>query len=250
MGAILDYFSKDIHKLTHAERHVLYYIEANLDQSRRLSLTNMASINTVSTTTIVRMCHKLGLEGYSELKYFLRNFTFDAVPEEQDTMERYEKDLHQVFTSLDIDYLDEVSLKMLHAKRIIIVAVGLSKTLGEYFSKRLMQMNTVSSYVYESHMIDLLPNWVNKDDFVVFISSSGETETLTKTADKVNHLDVPSLAITNTPDSALHSMTNDSISAHVQRVMFAGYDLSARSTLMMLIDVLFERYLRNALEQK
>ncbi|MYL34599.1 SIS domain-containing protein [Pontibacillus yanchengensis] len=250
MGALIDYFAKEIQKLTHAEKHVLYYIESNIEQSKHLSLTKMASLNTVSTTTVVRMCHKLGLEGFAELKYMLRHFEYESLPQEQDTMNRYENDMHQLFSSLDTEHIDNISSKMIDANRIIIVAVGLSKTLGEYFSKRLMQVNTNSSYVYESHMIDLLPNWVNKTDFVIFVSSSGETDTLIHVADKLNHQDMQSLAITNSPESTLNSLTRFNISAHVQRVTYAGYDLSARSTLMILMDVLFERYLKQKLRKE
>ncbi|MBY6271827.1 MAG: MurR/RpiR family transcriptional regulator, partial [Bacillaceae bacterium] len=119
-----------------------------------------------------------------------------------------------------------------------------SKMIGEYFSKLLMQVNKPSSYVYESHMIDLLPNMVQQKDLIVFISSSGETKTIVQAAEKIRFKNVETLAITNNADSTLAKLARKNISAYVQRVQFAGYDLSARSTLVVLIDILFEFFMK------
>jgi hypothetical protein len=52
-----------------------------------------------------------------------------------------------------------------------------SHASSQVLSKLFMQVNKPTSYVYESHIIDLLPNMVQSNDLIVFISSSGETGT-------------------------------------------------------------------------
>jgi RpiR family transcriptional regulator, glv operon transcriptional regulator len=244
MGKIIDRFSEYIGNLTHAEKHVLYYIEEHLEEAKQQSLTTMAEKNNVSTTTIIRMCHKLGLEGFSELKYILKTIDSQLIPLEENTIERYKADMNETLRSLEQKNLEEISEKLLQANRILIVAVGLSKMIGEYFSKLLMQVNKPSSYVYESHIIDLLPNMIQPKDFIVFISSSGETKTIIQTAEKIRFKNVETLAITNNADSTLTRLTRKNLSAHVQRAQFAGYDVSARSTLVVLIDILFEFFMK------
>jgi RpiR family glv operon transcriptional regulator len=244
MGKIIDRFSKYIGNLTHAEKHVLYYIEGNLEEAKHQSLTGMAEKNNVSTTTIIRMCHKLGLEGFSELKYILKTIDDQYIPVGENTIERYKADMNQTLNSLERENLKEISQQILEANRVWIVAVGLSKMIGEYFSKLLLQVNKPSSYVYESHIIDLLPNMVQPKDLIVFISSSGETKTIVQAAEKIRFKNVETLAITNNADSTLAKLVRKNISAYVQRVQFAGYDLSARSTLVVLIDILFEFFMK------
>ncbi|WP_235468582.1 MurR/RpiR family transcriptional regulator [Geobacillus sp. Sah69] len=216
-----------------------------MEQAKQLSLTAMAEKNNVSTTTIIRMCHKLGLEGFSELKYILKTIDDQAIPVGENTIERYKADMNQTLDSLERKHVEEISQLIFEANRVLIVAVGLSKMIGEYFSKLLIQVNKPSSYVYESHIIDLLPNMVQPKDMVIFISSSGETKTIVQAAEKLRFKNIETVAITNSADSTLAKLVRKHISAYVQRVQFAGYDLSARSTLVVLIDILFEFFMKN-----
>lgn len=250
MGKVIEHFAHAIPALTHAEKHVLYYIESNLEEAKRLSLTAMAEANNVSTTTIVRMCHKLGLEGFTELKFFLRGIENALLPEEKNPLERYRLDINNTLSSIHLEEIEKIADEIIQSSRVIIVAVGLSKMMGEYFSKLFMQVNKTTVYVYESHIIDILTNMIEPKDMVIFISSSGKTKTITKVAEKVKYKTRQTLAITNSPDSPLANLSEHSLSASVQQVTYAGYDLTARSTLVMLIDLLFEVFLKKELEAK
>ncbi|MBP3038202.1 MurR/RpiR family transcriptional regulator [Bacillaceae bacterium Marseille-Q3522] len=250
MGRVLDRFSQHIGELTFSEKHVLYYVENNLAAAKQQSLTAMAESNNVSTTTIVRMCHKLHLDGFSEFKFILKNIEETDIPIHQSIFESYKMDMERILSSLKENDLEVISEQLHHANRILIVGVGLSKMLGEYFSKLFMQVNKPTSYVYESHIIDLLPNMIQPHDLVVFISSSGETKTIVKAADKIRFKNVDTLAITNSAGSSLSKIVRNTISADIKRVIFAGYDLTARSIIAVLIDLIFEYYLKKIIKTK
>ncbi|OIU69779.1 MurR/RpiR family transcriptional regulator [Rossellomorea aquimaris] len=247
MGKVLDRFASSIGELTHAEKHVLFYVEEHLDTAKNQSLTAMAESNSVSTTTIVRMCRKLGLEGFSEFKFVLKSIDENVGPAEN-MLDRYSQDMGRTLSSLRVEELEKISGQIERAGRVMIVSVGLTKMVGEYFSKLLMQVNKPTSYVYESHIIDLLPNMVQPNDLIVFISSSGETKTIVGAAEKIRYKNADSLAITNSADSTLAKITRNSISADVQKVQFAGYDLTPRSTMVVLIDLIFEFYLKTVMK--
>ncbi len=243
----MDRFANYLGELTYAEKHVLYYIEEHLELAKNQSLTAMAESNNVSNTTIIRMCRKLGLSGFSELKYNLKNIYADVLPADN-MLDRYRQDAEQTLNSLKIEELETICEQLIQANRVLIVAVGLTKIAGEYFSKLFMQVNKPTSYVYESHIIDLLPNTINQGDLIVFISSSGETKTIIHAAEKIHYKWVDSLAITNSADSTLVRHTKNAISADVQKVQFAGYDITPRSTMVILIDLIFEFYLKKIMK--
>ncbi len=251
MGKVIERFAGNLQLLSHSEKHVLYFIENQLEVAKNQSLTKMAEQNNVSTTTIVRMCHKLGLEGFSELKYVLKTLDNDLIPSDKNIIDRHRQNLEWTFSQLNPDKIKQLTEQMIRSEKIVIVAVGLSKMIGEYFGKMLMQVNKPTIYVYESHIIDLLPNMVGRADLVFFISSSGETKTIVNIAEKLRYHQVSTAAITNTVDCSLNQIVSTSISANVAQVMFAGYDLTPRSTLLELIDILFESYfIRLQTEQK
>ncbi|PPA70319.1 MurR/RpiR family transcriptional regulator [Jeotgalibacillus proteolyticus] len=246
MGKFLDQFANSLANLTPTEKQVLYYIDQHTDEASGLSLTEIAKVNNVSTTTVVRMSHKLGLDGFSELKYLLRKKDYTNALLNSSPIELYKEEFITAFDTIQPHELERLSEKIYRAKRVIVVGVGLSKMMAEYFSKLLMQTNKQTHYTYESHMIDLLPNMVKPEDLVFFISSSGETKTLIQAAEKLSFLVVDTAAITNSADSSLGRTVKANLSMTVEKAALAGYDITARSTLMLLIDLLFADYLKKS----
>jgi DNA-binding MurR/RpiR family transcriptional regulator len=248
MKTPVDLFTDKVHLLTHAERHVLAYIEAHLTNAKRMSLTEMAEENNVSTTTVVRMCHHLGLNGFAELKYVLRDHHSSSVRRADNIVDQYKYVLEHALGAIDTKAIEEVTDAMKKSARIVVVAIGLTKPLGEYVSKKLMQMNKTSTYLYELHMIHLLPSWIEEDDLVLCISSSGEVELLIDLIEQLNARRIHSVAITNANSSSLAQLTSQSLNARVPKTSFAGFDITTRSTLTLLLDMIFESYIRKTLK--
>ena len=61
-----------INSLSPMELDVLRYINSNRSAVLTLSIEELAKKIFVSTTTIIRLCKKLDLDGYSHLKYFIK----------------------------------------------------------------------------------------------------------------------------------------------------------------------------------
>lgn len=250
MGKVIDKFAQAISGLSHSEKHVIYYIERELEKSKNQSLTEMARENSVSTTTIVRMCHKLGLDGFSELRYILKTIEEDDLPKSENIISRHVADLQESLSQISLADVQKICQMMVKAEKVIIVAVGLSKMMGEYFSKLLMQVNKPTLYAYESHIIDLLSNISGKNDLVIFISSSGETKTIVNVAEKLLYQNRNIAAITNSVGSTLTGLVPSSLASNVQRVTYKGYDLTSRSSLVAIIDILFEAYLVETIQNE
>ncbi|OJF91895.1 MurR/RpiR family transcriptional regulator [Alkalibacterium sp. 20] len=246
MGKLLDIFANELASLTYTEKQILYYIESNSENVATMSLTKLAEHNNVSTTTIVRLSHKLGYSGFSEFKFNLKKLNEQLSSSSEDDLldpvNQYMEGLATGLNNLDKSVLKKAALQMKAANKIIIISVGLTNMVGEYMSKRLMQLNRSSSYIYESHMIDLVGNWVDSNDLVIFVSSSGETQTLLKAAEKMSHLAIPTIVLTNNPDSPLMKTTDIGVSFSIQHYLYKGYDISARSFLVILSDLVVDYY--------
>ena len=58
--------------LSEDEQKIITSIAAHLERGeKRVGIQQVATENFVSTATIVKMCKRLGFEGYSELYYYL-----------------------------------------------------------------------------------------------------------------------------------------------------------------------------------
>ena len=245
MSAVVNYFSDKLNDLTFAEKHIFYYIDSNLKKAKEQSLTKMAEENNVSNTTIIRMCSKLGLSGFSELKYILKDIDTPTTPTIDNYIGVIKNNINLSLDKLSIKNINKLVEMIKESKKIIIVSVGLSKPMGEYFSKLLMQANKSSFYIYESHIIDLLDKSSTHDDLIVFISNSGETHTLTTIAEKLSYRNFKTVAIVNTPDSSLSKLVDISINTYSEKSNLNGYDVTARSTLLIILDIIFAYYINN-----
>lgn len=242
MSTLINYFSDKLNTLTYAEKHVFYFINSDLEKAKKLSLTKMAEENNVSTTTIIRMCIKLGLSGYSELKYILKNINVNLKPNIDNYIGTIKNSINLSLDKLSIENINKLVDTIHNAKKIIIVSVGLSKPMGEYFAKLLMQAKKSSFYIYESHIIDLLDKSTAHDDLIIFISNSGNTSTLTTVAEKLSYRNFKTAAIVNTPDSPLSKFVDIAVNTHSEKSALYGYDITPRSTLLIILDIIFAYY--------
>lgn len=58
----------------------------------------------------------------------------------------------------------------------------------------------------------------------------------------MDHLAIPTIVLTNNPDSFLTNSTELAISLSVQNQLYGGYDISARSFLVVLSDLIVDYY--------
>jgi RpiR family glv operon transcriptional regulator len=250
MGQVLARFGAKLNDLSDSEKHVLYYIDNHFELAKKHNLIQMAQAVNVSTTTVIRACKKLGLNGFAELSYVLRSLDINNVLDEENMVTKYIYHLHELLDSIDHKQLERMAQAMLQAKMVVVVSVGLTKGLGEYIGKRLIQIHKQTMYVYESHIIDLLPNLLHDNDVVLFISMSGETQTLVKAAQKLRFTGAHLFSVTNAGGSTLSQLTHFDISTRVPTSSYSGYDITPRSPLVLLLDILIETYLKKIADKR
>lgn len=144
---------------------------------KRVGIQQIANENYLSTTTIVKMCKRLGFDGYSELYYYLSR-QFDSHGEERSA---------ESLKSLIDNYSDELIArfrKLLDHSRqakLFTTGEGFSNIVGSYIAQRLsicgfMVFNNVHFYDYmlfrHAHH---LPDSPETAPVMFAVSQSGET---------------------------------------------------------------------------
>lgn len=245
MGMLIDSFSNKVDKLSHGEKYVLYYLDNHIEGVPKMNISNLSDDLSISTTTIIRMCQRLGLKGFSEFKFFVAQLIKETkVINERILLKQYQQFFSDALMKVHINDMEYIVRKIYKAGTVIISGVGLSKPIAEYISDRLMQFNKPAIYAYESHLLDLLPNLLKPKDTVLFISMSGQTKTLINAAKKIRYTNAFQFAITNNGSSELASLMNRNISSNVPSNIYEGYDITSRSFLMIFSDLLMEIYLK------
>ena len=66
----LEYFTNK-YQLTKLEKNLLSYLYKNTNSLKKIGIRTVAKENFTSTTSIYKLCKKLGFEGYSDLIYHI-----------------------------------------------------------------------------------------------------------------------------------------------------------------------------------
>ena len=169
--------------LSEDERKVITSITAHIERGeKRVGIQQIAAENYLSTASIVKMCKRLGFDGYSELYYHLSRQLAASEKPTEETLRRlidnYSADLISRFCAL------------LHERRrgkIFTTGEGFSNIVGAYIVQRMsicgfMAFSNVHFYDYMIFQEAHQSADANESAIMFAVSQSGETRSSTTCA--------------------------------------------------------------------
>ncbi|PEL13572.1 MurR/RpiR family transcriptional regulator [Bacillus sp. AFS017336] len=205
-------FSHHLDELSASEKQVFFYIDNHINEIKNLTLVNLAEINNVSTTTVIRMCHKIGLSGFSELKYSLQPPKTKEINHDM-LLSNFSTTIQQGISNIDEVKINKLANQIFYAPKVYIACLGMTKTIGEYFSKILVTEKKNAICTYDSFIIDMLPQIVEKDDLIIIISESGNTLNTLELAEHLKYNPSQTVAIVNSPNAPIAQFVDTTIYA-------------------------------------
>ena len=129
-------------KMNATEIKILQYIIKNIDEIQKITVKELSQRLFVSKTTIINRAKKLGYEGFSELRFFLKNISErktenqeEYIPEKNDVNDIFEEMSHEINRTLmiqDREEIEEVVKKIIKSRIVYIISRGGSVHTGEY----------------------------------------------------------------------------------------------------------------------
>ncbi|MFP4924373.1 MurR/RpiR family transcriptional regulator, partial [Staphylococcus pseudintermedius] len=102
---LLDRFvNANYDQLNDNDLHIIKTVHDHIDAMKKMKIQDLALVAHTSISSIHRLCRKLGFDGYSELKTYIKlNYQKEALP--QDTIALLEHDIQQTMKHLNhIDF--------------------------------------------------------------------------------------------------------------------------------------------------
>lgn len=193
---------------------ILRYIMENLELVKTLSIVELAQRTHTSKSTILRLTRKIGFEGYSEFKYFLR-----LSEEELDNKENlnvFKAQLVDVQRTVeDLIKLNNQELNelMLNSQTIYCYGTGFTqRNAAEEFAKAMLRYGKRVIVIPNKTELDMAMPIITSSDMMLLTSLSGETTEIKDNILTFNIRSVPLVTITsygpnffaNHSDYALH----------------------------------------------
>lgn len=139
--------------------------------------------------------------------------------------------------SVDIKYIEEIVQELLRCTgKIVITGIGKSGHIGRKIAATLSSTGTTSIFMHATEGFHGDLGVVKKEDFIVLISYSGETDEVVRVLNYCLKEDIKSLSITGNKNSTLFKNSTFSINASVEHEA-CPLDLAPTSstTLALLI---------------
>lgn len=205
-------------QLPEAERRVADHLLRDPEQVLLSPITRLAAESGVAPSTVVRLCGRLGVSGFQELKIALAVETVGLGrlhPEAGDepdgaasvirrTIELTIENLSSTAGLLDPGALDRVGRAIVSARRIEIYAQGPATGAIAHILQTWLLLggipSTVHTYVGFQH---LSAGLLAQGDLAIAISQSGETEPVVRALGAARQAGATTVCITNTPLSSV-----------------------------------------------
>ena len=197
--------------LSEDEKKVITSITAHIERGeKRVGIQQIASENFLSPTSIVKMCKRLGFDGYSELYYYL-SLQFDSHGETRDSeplknlVDNYSESLITEFCEL---------MDRSRTAKLFTTGEGFSNIVGSYIAQRLsicgfMVFNNVHFYDYmlfrDAHH---LQDGQDAPSVMFAVSQSGETSPVLNDVRNARQNGHKIVTFTKRSDSTLAQMSD------------------------------------------
>ncbi len=106
----MENLAKLFNKLTNSEQKVFTYIYANQQKVIKMKINDLAKETFTSKTVIINLAQKLGFEGFSDLKYYLKsnNNGEDDIKVLEDLQYGLKQNIEKTFVVIEADLYKKV----------------------------------------------------------------------------------------------------------------------------------------------
>ncbi len=135
----------------------------------------------------------------------------------QETFQIEADALYKAASRLDHNFLDAIDIILGTKGKLIITGVGKSGLVGAKMAATFASTGTSSFFLHPTEALHGDLGMIGKDDTLLAISSSGESEELTKILPHIKRFDIPLIGLTGNPSSSLGSYAHVFLDISVEK---------------------------------
>ena len=141
----------------------------------------------------------------------------DLIKIAQETFYTEADALHKAAARLDQNFLDAIALILGTKGKLIITGVGKSGLVGAKMAATFASTGTSSFFLHPTEALHGDLGMIGKEDTLLAISSSGESEELTKILPHIKRFEIPLIGLTGNKNSSLGSYADVYLDISVEK---------------------------------
>lgn len=228
---------------TITEKKIAEYIMNNAKQVTHLTANELAAKVFTSKTSIINFSKKAGFEGFSELRYYIKDYVAheECKTERlsyQDMVGNLQGEISKTLALQSEENIKLVAERLISAKTIYVVARGASKHIGTLLNSRLSILKLKSIFIEDVNLIDVIGERLTENEVLVLISLSGNTETVKNVAKVARAKGVDVMALTSFSNNSLQKLANYKMFCFADEIETKHNDLVPRLGLHAVAQLL------------
>lgn len=237
-----------LNSLSNSEIEVLKYIEKNKRKVLDMSVQELSKNTFISTATIIRLCKKIGLSGFAELKYKIREELKHEKIEvkELSSLEKvkdiYLYEIKQTSSLISEEDVDKVVDLLLENRNVHFFGKGLTSTALQYISKYLLTCNRLNICYEDTHIAYLAAEAMTEKDVLFVASLSGRTHQVLKMLQIAKSKGAKIIAITNIDNNEISEIADINFRVYVNEDSKFPYDMKSRIPVLFILHVIINRF--------
>lgn len=134
---MLEFTYSQVESLNETETYVYNYVVKNTKKVLNESIRELANNTHVSTATVMRFCKKMGCEGFTELKYRLKEIEEVQESEEDDVSNQFDGFIEKVKSSDYLNSIQRAAEIIKSSDEILTFGIGTNSDFAKYASRLL-----------------------------------------------------------------------------------------------------------------
>nr|WP_246176990.1 MurR/RpiR family transcriptional regulator [Lactococcus hircilactis] len=229
---------EEVSKLNTLESLVFDFIIKSPEKIQEMTIRDLASQVHVSTSTIVRLCTKLGFEGWADLKFYIKGQFREKTPEEQhyDNMLEFDMFLRRMNTQQYQNKLNQAAKMIAKADYTVFLGLGTSGSLSDYATKYFVNTG-IRSFVISDPFQAIQVKGLG-EVVAVILSVSGETDQVVNKELEFKAEGAKIISITNNEDTTVAKLADLQISYNLVMEWSKQYPLGNLTTQLPVLAIL------------
>ena len=249
-----------------AEKGVLRFLRENPEEAAGYSIKQLADKTFSSAATIVRLCRKMGFDGYKELQ---KSLLYESAlrrestrPMEQeikkdDSLEELvNKVTYKNIVSLDntrklvdLDILNQCVELLDRSQTVYLFGIGSSLLVARDMYLKLLRVNKACVICDDWHAQLLQARNIRSCDLALIVSYSGLTEEMITCAREARLREAPVITISRFEQSPLVRLADYNLAVAATELIFRSGAMSSGISQLNMIDILYTAYVHKRYDE-
>lgn len=258
---IIDELKTPSFKVTKSDKILIKYIQDNIEDVSYMPISQIAKESNIGEATITRFSKKMGFSSLQDFKVTLaqeisisnksKTIINSNIENDEPAIDTAKKLLSSNITTLEktVDlinnqYIHNCAKMIINARRIYFVGIGYSGIIAQDSNYKFMRIGLNCMSFDSSHTMIMMASIMEKEDLLIAISHTGETDAIIKTVELAKQNNVDVISITQNHESKLKDISDVNLAYVSEETLLETGSISSKLAQIFLIDLIYTQVVK------